>query len=251
MKLSKESEKFIGDLRVYLFSSGKNETETEEIIDQLIVHLHEAEKDGKSIEQVVGSSPEEYMAMISEEMEIDYKQWSKYAALIIFGSFAIKIFTDLLNGPLSYSMLAISGHVVITLLSLGLIFSIFRLIATKDFKERTQFMLILPIVLLPIALFVGLIFLDRAIETPTIHFGSVGSTIIGILAALLLIAISIWAKVWILVIITLALVLPTLILQFTNLSEEIRIATGSLISFVAILIYTIFNNQDETKKEDH
>src|SRR5690625_794199 len=95
MKLSKESEKFIGDLRVYLCSSGKNETRRVEIIDQLTVHLHEAEKDGKSSEQVVGSTPEEYMAMVSEEMEIDYKRWSKYAALIIFGSFAIQIFSDL------------------------------------------------------------------------------------------------------------------------------------------------------------
>ena len=40
--LSKESRKFLGDLRVYLISSGKNEKETNEIIGELEDHLMEA-----------------------------------------------------------------------------------------------------------------------------------------------------------------------------------------------------------------
>lgn len=37
-QLSAKSKKFLEDLRVYLFSSGKNEDETEEVIEELEVH---------------------------------------------------------------------------------------------------------------------------------------------------------------------------------------------------------------------
>ena len=43
MELSDKSRKFIDDLRLYLFSSGKNDQEIKEITEELEDHLHEAE----------------------------------------------------------------------------------------------------------------------------------------------------------------------------------------------------------------
>jgi hypothetical protein len=40
MKLSRESRDFLENLRLYLFSSGKNEKEMEEIIEELEDHLY-------------------------------------------------------------------------------------------------------------------------------------------------------------------------------------------------------------------
>lgn len=69
INLSQESNRFIEDLRVYLYSSGKKESEIHEIIEELEVHLFEAEANGKSIKQVVGNSPKLYMQSISKEMK--------------------------------------------------------------------------------------------------------------------------------------------------------------------------------------
>ena|SRR5690625_3616153 len=94
-KLSEDSKEFLENLRVYLFSSGKNSEEIEEIeeiVEELQVHLSEAEKSGKPMEKIIGNSPKEYMEMISDEMVIDYRSWIKYIFLIIFGSFFLQFF---------------------------------------------------------------------------------------------------------------------------------------------------------------
>ncbi len=72
-KLSMKSTKFLEDLKIYLFSSGKKNEEIDDIIRDLADHLYEAESNGKSIEQIIGSSPKEYMQSLSAEMKTDYK----------------------------------------------------------------------------------------------------------------------------------------------------------------------------------
>ena len=89
MELSDKSRKFVDDLRLYLFSSGKNDQEIREIAEELEDHLHEAERNGKSIEQIVGASPKEYMVSISSEMNIDYRALAKYIPLIFIGSYVV------------------------------------------------------------------------------------------------------------------------------------------------------------------
>lgn len=113
LQLSKKSQEFIENLNLYLFSSGKNPDEIEDIVSELEVHLFEAEKKGKPIEKIIGKSPKEYMKMVSDEMVIDYRTWFKYICFIVFGSFSFSIFIDLWEGNLSYSILEIIGHIVI------------------------------------------------------------------------------------------------------------------------------------------
>lgn len=44
LPLSKKSQNFIEDLRIYLFSSGKQWDEIEDVINELEIHLSEAKK---------------------------------------------------------------------------------------------------------------------------------------------------------------------------------------------------------------
>src|SRR5699024_7028659 len=111
--LSQESEEFLENLSIYLFSKGKKTAETEEIVEELRAHLEEAEENGKSVENIIGSSPKEYMESISSEMENDYRLWTKYLLLIVFGSFSFDVFQDLMHGTLSYSLLEITGNIII------------------------------------------------------------------------------------------------------------------------------------------
>ena len=73
MALSKESEQFLSNLRVYLMTSGKKEEEILRVIEKVEHQLLEAEQEGKSIQSIIGNSPEVYMKAIGKEMKTDMK----------------------------------------------------------------------------------------------------------------------------------------------------------------------------------
>lgn len=237
VKLSRKSKDFLEDLRLYLFSSGRKSDEIEEIVDELANHLSEAEDNGKSVEKVVGKSPKEYMESISNEMVVDYRTWIKYICLIILGSFSLSILPDLLEGNLSYSVLEIVGHILIGAIFIFLVFTGFKYISTTSKSLKWQGLILLAIAILPIALFVGLIYLDRIVGTPTVHFGNVGSLIIGVITVFFLIGMSIWAKTWILIMILALLTLPDYFLTLTPLKYETQLIISSLLTFGGIAIY--------------
>ena len=246
-QLSNKSKSFLENLRLYLFSSGKNSEEIEGIVEELEVHLIEAEKNGKSIDKIIGKSPKEYMEMVSKEMVIDYRTWIKYIGLIIFGSFSLTIFPDLLEGSLSYSVLEIVGYILIAAIFITAIFTGLKYISTTNLSLKIQGLIFFIIMLLQIALFVGLIYLNRAINTPIIHFGSTASLIIGVIAALFIIGMSIWVKSWILIIIVALLTLPDYILSFTSLKYETQLMISSWVTFGGLALYLWTSNKLEKK----
>lgn len=248
LQLSKKSQNFIENLRVYLFSSGKQSDEIEQIVNELEIHLSEAEKSGKSIEKIIGESPKEYMKMISDEMTTDYQTWFKYICLIIFGSFSFKIFSDLLAGNLSYSLLELGGYIIITAIFIAAVSKGIKYISTINRSNVKQGVLIVGIALLPLVLFLGLTFLDRVIWTPTVHFDNIGTLIIGGITLLIVIGISIWAKTWILIIVTTLLILPDYFLNLTPLKHETQLILSMIISFGGIAIYLWILSKIEKSK---
>ncbi|WP_188454810.1 HAAS domain-containing protein [Virgibacillus oceani] len=237
VKLSNKGKAFLENLRVYLFSSGRNSDEIEEIVEELEAHLYDAEKNGKPIEKIIGKSPKEYMEMVSNEMAVDYRSWITYVCLIVFGSFSITIFPDLLKGQLSYSVLEIVGHIVICAIFIASVLIGFKYISTSYHSIKKQGLIVIMITILPIALFIGLIFLNEAVVTPAIDFSGTASMIIGIITALVIIGISIWAKTWILIVIIALLTLPEYLLSLTSLTYEIQLILSPWITFAGIAIY--------------
>lgn len=248
-QLSEKSKKFIEDLRVYLFSSGRNSDETEEIIEELETHLIEAECKGKPIEKIIGESPKAYMQSIAGEMAIDYKTWFKYILIIIFGSFAFTIAGDLMEGVLAYSVLEIVGHIVIGVIFIATIFVAFRYISGKNYSNIKQMCIIAVPAVLPIALFVGLIYLNRAIDTPVIQFGFWGSFVLGLVTLLFLIGVSIWSKTWVAIIFVLLLTLPDYLLDLTSLHEETQLIWSTVIMFGGLGLYLWILSKWEKKAE--
>lgn len=239
LKLSKRSQEFLENLRVYLFSSGKNSEEIEDIIDELASHLLEAEEDGKSIEKIIGNSPKEYMEKISNEMDIDSQVWIKYIMLIIFGSFTFEIFSDLLAGNLSYSVLEISGHIIISVIFIATILPAFKYLSTVNRPLKKQILIFGGLGFLPIVLFLGLIYLNRIISTPMINFGDTGSLIVGIIATIFILAASFWAKSWTLIIVIGLLILPDFFLALTSLQYETQLILSTIITFGGVAIYLL------------
>ncbi|MEW9108058.1 MAG: hypothetical protein AB2374_01835 [Cytobacillus gottheilii] len=247
--LSKKSQNFLENLRVYLFSSGKNPKEIEEMIEELEVHLYEAEKKGKPIEKIVGKSPKEYMQMISNEMSIDMRTWFKYICLIVLGSFSFNIIPDLLKGTLSYSVLEIVGHIVIAVIFIAFVLIGFKAISTLERSPIKKGLIFMGISIVPIGLFLGLIFLNEAIATPVIDFGTLGSIITGTILLVFLIGTSLWAKTWVMVIVLALITLPDYLLEQTSLQDEARLITGTLITFGGIAIYLLISAKLEKNKE--
>lgn len=191
-ELSSKSQIFLENLRVYLSSNRKNLNEIEEITNELENHLFEAEQDGKPIEKVVGESPKEYMEMVSEEMETDHKGWFKYICLIIFGSFAYTSLPDLIDLNLSYSIMEIISYVVFTSVFILLAFSGFKYTSTMDKTFTKQVVVYFGIVILLSALYFGLIYLNKIIDSPIIYFGTIGSLIVAAIIVLFLIGFLVW-----------------------------------------------------------
>lgn len=247
LKLSNRSKAFLEDLRLYLFSSGKNSEEIEEIVDELEVHLSEAEQNGKSIDKIIGKSPKEYMEMVSKEMKVDYRTWIKYICLIIFGSFSFTIFSDFTEGNLSYSVLEIVGHIVIGAIFITTIFTGFKYISTSNQSLKIQGLIFLIITLLPIALFIGLIYLNRSIDTPIVHFGNTASLIIGVIAGLFIIGMSLWTKSWVLIFIVALLTVPDYLLSLSSLESKTQLIVSPMITFAGVAIYFLLSIRLEKK----
>ncbi|MDS9470729.1 HAAS domain-containing protein [Sporosarcina pasteurii] len=194
LELSNKSRNFLDNLRVYLFSSRKNLGEIEEVMNELEAHLFEAEQNGESIEKVIGKSPKEYMERLSNEMATDNKSWFKYIVLIISGLFSFTIFPDIINLNQSYSVMEIVGHIVFGFTFFFLAFVGLKYTSTMNQSMVKQAMVLLGIVLLLTALFFGLFSLNKVIDSPVIHLGTLGSIVIAVFIVLFFIGVYFWAK---------------------------------------------------------
>lgn len=249
IQLSSKSTKFIDDLKLYLFSSGKNDQEIKDITEELEVHLYEAEQNGKSIDQIIGASPKEYMTSISTQMKTDYRAWAKYVPLVILGGMSFTIFGDLLEGPLQYSVLKISGSIVFCLLFLAGVFGAFRYIARNQVTRVKEIFIISLPIFLNMAFFVGLLIVDSMVTTPIIDFGWIGSTIIGVFFLCFVIYFSIWGKTAVLPVILVSFHLPTFLLSYTSLDEVTQAIAGIVIAYILIGLYLFFTFKKEKKRQ--
>lgn len=248
-KLSMKSTKFLEDLKIYLFSSGKKNEEIDDIIRDLADHLYEAESNGKSTEQIIGSSPREYMQSISAEMKTDYKDWVRYIPLVIIGGMSYLVFKDLINGPLSYGLLTIIGTMICILLFFAGVMAAFRYTASRQLSKWKEFLVILLPCTLNFLFIGGVLLIDLLYPSPVIHFGTIGSILIGLLFLGFIIFYSVWAKTFILPVTLFALYLPELALSQTSLDEITQIVISMTVTYSIIGVYLLIILKREKGKE--
>lgn len=248
MKLSPESRKFIEDLRLYLFSTGKSDNEIEDIVAELEDHLWEAEKRGKSIIDIIGNSPKEYMEQFANEMKFDIKQWTGYGAMMILGVFAFVLMGDVINQDTDYSWFELIGYPLLTVCFLLLLMKTMKFLSGVR-KKSVGWIVLLLISAIQIGGFVLLIWLDNRYGETVIHFNSTGNIVLFCLSALIFIGGSIWSKSLVLIVIPIFLYLPEYVLMFTPLKEDLQMVISHLISLLGILIYLFFVNRKENRFE--
>ncbi|UOQ84475.1 HAAS domain-containing protein [Gracilibacillus salinarum] len=250
MKLSAKSEDFLENLKLYLFSSGKNMDESEEIIEELESHLYEAEKAGKNIDEIISMSPKTYMEQIADEVPFDLLSLLKYIPIIFLGGFSYILLGQVIRGDLSYSFVQLIGYPVIFLCFLLITSVTFKMIASKNLTRVTEWLLFLMPGMLIICFFIGLHYLNDFIDSPDIRFGDTVSIITAILAICILIAIALWSKTWFSIIIPIILFLPEAAVRMTAFPEETKIIVTSALTIVLFLSYIIMITTIEKRKVD-
>ncbi|UAL47640.1 hypothetical protein K7887_01205 [Sutcliffiella horikoshii] len=240
LPLSKKSQTFIENLRIYLFSCGKKTNEIDEITDELEVHLYEAEKENKSVEHIIGSSPKEYMEQISGEMSFDVRGWAKYVPIIILGAFSGIVLKDIVFGGFQYSLVELIGYPLVCIVLLLAYMWTFRHISSHNFSKAKEFFFLYLVSFLSIAMFVGLMFLPNYIESPIIMHGYYGNLIVASMAISFLIGISIWSKTIVSIVLPIFYIVPEYLVGFTDLSVGNQLWISSLIMYALIGAYLFF-----------
>ncbi|MGD6873885.1 HAAS domain-containing protein [Sutcliffiella horikoshii] len=240
LPLSKKSQTFIENLRVYLFSCGKKTNEIDEITDELEVHLYEAEKENKSVEHIIGNSPKEYMEQISGEMSFDVRGWAKYVPIIILGAFSGIVLKDIVFGGFQYSLVELIGYPLVCIVLLLAYMWTFRHISSHNFSKAKEFFFFGSASFLSMALFLGLMFLPNYIDSPIIMLGYYGNLIVASLAITFLIGISIWSKTIVSIVLPFFYIVPEYLVGFTVLSAGNQLWISSIIMYALIGAYLFF-----------
>lgn len=248
MNISKESRDFLENLRVYLFSSGKNEKEIEEMIEELEDHLYEAEKNGKSVEDIIGKTPKEYMGQLANEMSFDFKGLLKYIPIIILGAIPYILMGDAIRGEIKYSLLDLIGYPFIFIFALFLTTVLFKYVASNKISKIKEWLLFGIIGMTPMLLINALIFLNRYYDTPIIQFGTAGNVIAIAMSILVFIGIALWSKTWVTIILPIILFLPEILLNMTNLQESTKLILNGTIIPLCVGIYLLIVFKIEKNK---
>lgn len=69
--LSTEARSFLLNMRVFLTAKGIKESDVESFLEDAELHLMEGENEGKSVQDIFGSSPKEFAKQLASEMEVD------------------------------------------------------------------------------------------------------------------------------------------------------------------------------------
>lgn len=101
--LSHESEKFIKEFRIELFTRGKDETMIAELEEELRDHLIEAEADGKTLDDVTNGSVENYINRISKEVPFEDKI-GRVVWQAAFGLVLLITIPELINGTFDFTV---------------------------------------------------------------------------------------------------------------------------------------------------
>jgi len=239
MRVSSESRAFLESLRVYLFSSGKNEKEIEEIVSELEDHLYEAEQNGKNVQDIIGKTPKAYMAQIAKEMPIDLKGLLKYIPIIMIGAIAYIVMGDAVRGELEYSLFKMIGSLFIILFSLFLTSVLFKYVAGNKNSKIKEWFIFGMVGSTPVALFIALLFLDKHYDTSTITFGAIGYVTAIVFSVLVFIGIAIWSKTWISIILPIILFLPQFIINKSSLEGSTKVILSLVVVPVCFVIYAL------------
>ncbi|WP_147532955.1 DUF1129 family protein [Bacillus marasmi] len=233
--LSKESEQFLVELRLYLISKGKNDQEINEITEELEVHLIEAEAAGKDITHIIGESPKQYMKSIGRSMETDSRQIFVLVPMMI-----LLLASYFSIGPAIEGKFSLSKEILMIAILAGLIgiviysFLLFKVVP-KVFQSKWMYFLVFGAMLLVTGFSVAILFwFNKQGFEPTFVATSLQNNLIVLGCIIIFIVSAIYTKTWITIIIPILTSFGPLANRF--LPEEINNNPTYIIFTILILL---------------
>nr|WP_113708512.1 MULTISPECIES: DUF1129 domain-containing protein [Bacillus cereus group] len=183
MMFSKEAQKFLDDTTVYLVTKGIKKEDIDSFIEDAKLHLIEGEKEGKTVADIFGDSPEVYAEELAKEMELDKKENMNLFTFFIIGVLAYWSVPDLLfhgvNEPVSISLISLIGYPIVLAVSIPMGIIAFRKSAFITSKLKEFSIIYICISLLPIALIVFVMLLNKWYGPPLFYLSPVQSYLLG------------------------------------------------------------------------
>lgn len=251
MMLSKESEEFIANLKMYLMTSGKNEKEIDEISQELRDHLEDAESRGKTVDSVTGGSPETYLKNLSSEMKIDVFGILKVLPMLILLLAAYFITGSAIRGDLSFSLLSIIAYPVITLFGVVSYIYFMRKMSISTWSTKKTMVILMTVQFVISISFLAVLFLDTFILDPLYIYIPSREVmwVIAAAGAATFIAGALWSKSWFTIIIPILLVGPDFAMHFVDVTvtQQLIISSSTLYIGMALVVLFIFlKNRKQT-----
>ncbi|MCR6472614.1 HAAS domain-containing protein [Bacillus safensis] len=245
--VSKETRHILLELQLYLISKGKNQDEIDELMDELTAHAVEAEKDGKTGEDVFGGDPRSYADELAKELSGNHKDWVPFVSAFLIGSLFYMILADAISQNLSYSWFALIGYPLVLVTNVIMIIVMFRASAFQTSSRVFLYFWMLGIFQLTAMVTIKL--LDQKVGTPLLVLTSGQRWGVILLMLLCIVVLNAILKANVVSLIPLIFFGPQLIFEWIGWTSPSVILLQSLLSIV-ILIGLIFIVLRRTNKKN-
>lgn len=240
MMLSRESEEFIANLKLYLMTSGKNDKEIRDISEELKGHLEDAESRGKTVDSVTGGSPETYLKHIGSEMKTDVFGILKAAPMLILLLIAYFLTGSAIRGDLSFSLLTLIAYPLIAFLSLAAYIYFLRKMSIRTWSTKKTMFIFISVQAITIISLVVVLFFDIFILEPLYIPSRETMWIIAAAGVATFIAGALWSKSWITIVLPLLLFGPDFVMQFMNVTVTQQLIASSSTFYVGLALTVLF-----------
>lgn len=245
--VSKETRHILLELQLYLISKGKNQGEIDELMDELTAHAVEAEKDGKTGEDVFGGDPRGYADELAKELSGNHKDWVPFVSAFLIGSLFYMILADAISQNLSYSWFALIGYPLVLVANVIMIIVMFRASAFQTSSRVFLYFWMLGIFQLTAMVTIKL--LDQKVGTPLLVLTSGQRWGVILIMLLCIVVFNAILKANVVSLIPLIFFGPQLIFEWIGWTSPSVILLQSLLSIV-ILIGLIFIVLRRTNKKN-
>lgn len=140
MKLSLEGEKYLQDLRIYLFTKGVKEDDLVDFIEEANRHLLEGEQDGKNVQQIFGCSPKDYANDLIEAMGSSLRRQIAIVSQIVLIMISFNVSSMGLTETLHFTLIELIGY---PLVYIGFLLCIGYGVRFSSFKSQKHQTIIL------------------------------------------------------------------------------------------------------------
>ncbi|MCR2821480.1 DUF1129 family protein [Lederbergia panacisoli] len=238
--LSAKSERFIESLRLYLVTSGKNQSEINDLIEELKDHLIESEKHGRNIEDIIEGTPAEYMASLKSEMKTDYKSLVKNLPIFFLGLIAYLTMGTAIRGEFEINIVQVIGFPVVSVVSLVIYIVFLQRAGQSQYSNKKLFLVGMLASGSVMVLFILLMVFSGIFIDPFYKGSTLVNWIIVAICSFIFVFSALWSKAWFPIWIPAILFIPDFLSRFSNIKET-TILVISFVSFILLFILIILS----------